>query len=95
MLTKLKYNQEDLKKLVWKPIYDSEGQAFLVADSKTASGELYGAAQGPMIYYNNQYYYFKGSLPNKAYSQWVQDRPSQTSQGFTKEFMENNCILIK
>lgn len=63
---------EDVDKIVWKPIYTADNKIFLVADSKKAAET--GAAQGQMIYYDGNYY-----VHNNGYGKY--DHAYITDQG--------------
>ena len=53
LLTDAGYSIYSARNLVWKPLYDAEGNIFLIADS---SNKTEGAGSGPMIYYKGHYY---------------------------------------
>lgn len=73
MLTSRLY--KDVDTLCWKPLYDTNGGIVLIADIKTAKGEAIGAGQGPLIYYNNEYYYHRHSAAqsNQATSTHIKE----------------------
>lgn len=72
ILENLMYSNNAAKNLIWKPSYDKNGNIILFACTK---GNQSGATQGPLFYYNGEYYYHMHSIeqPNKATDKYVHE----------------------
>lgn len=84
LYSKLGLSNIDPDTVVWKPVYDTKGNIFLVADSKKTS-EL-GAAYGAVIYADGKYYAHKNG--NKYTDKWISDQGAELNLDDEKEWEE-------